>query len=87
MQIIKDCNTHTAGGNFNPNRKNKLLHSYTKDSIKSLSSPESKTLEPLIEELGSGYIVTALGINIFDKLPSDRFSVSAEVGRVFERQP
>ena len=43
-----------------------------KDSIKSLSSPESKTLEPLIEKLDSDYIVTTLGINIFDKLPPAR---------------
>ena len=72
VQIIDGCNDYTAGGNFDANSKNKSLQSYTEGSIKRLLNPKSQTLGPLIEKLDGAYKVTTLGLDIFDKLPSDR---------------
>ena len=71
IQIVEDCNSYTAGGNFDPTGKNRLLHSYTQDSINRLRYPESQTLGPLIEELDDAYRVTTLGLDIHNRLPDD----------------
>lgn len=70
-RIVEDCNDSTPDGNFDPNRKNKKLRSYIDDSIERLRSPEARDLGALIETVDGAYVVTALGQEIFGRLPSE----------------
>ena len=79
MEIIEDCNSYTSDGNFDPNRKNKALHSYINSSIKKLADGKSETLGPLIETQDSAHKVTELGLKIFDKLQSDPSAAGASL--------
>ena len=81
-EIVEDCNSNTGGGNFDPSGKNKTLRAYTTDSIRRLSRPRSRKLEPLIEQHRSAHRVTAVGLDIFARLqpvePSERPSKLGE---------